>query len=157
MQITFAATAGIVALSLVAVAFDHHSRPTLVALAIAVGLGAVAAWVVFGLRPRTSLAVVAGGMTVAFAAEVVALKLRDLRRAAGRVDDQLARAQARLNSLIAREAEERSAELERTLVRARADSSSLLAEQERRFAEERRVAALERSRAATDELGQALS
>src|ERR671935_2703414 len=92
MQITFAATAGIVALSLVAVAFDQHSRPTLVALAIAVGLGAVAAWVVFGLRPRTSLAVVAGGMTVAFAAEGVALKLRDLRRGARRGDEPLARA-----------------------------------------------------------------
>src|SRR5207253_5449854 len=48
-------------------------------------------------------------------------------------------------------------ELERTLVRARADTASILAEQERRMAEERRVAAAERARLAEDELGKALT
>src|SRR5207248_5013509 len=96
-------------------------------------------------------------MTLAFAAQLVAVRLRDLLRAAGRVDEQLARAQGRLNALVAREAEERTAELERVLARARADSSSMLAEQERRIAEERRAAAAERSRAAVDELGEALT
>jgi hypothetical protein len=72
------------------------------------------------------------------------------------VDEQLARAQGRLHSLVALEAEERTAELERLLARARADSQSLLVEQERRIAEERRAAAAERSRAAVDELGEAL-
>jgi uncharacterized phage infection (PIP) family protein YhgE len=43
------------------------------------------------------------------------------------------------------------------LARARADSASLLAEQERRIAEERRASAAERSRAAVDELGEALT
>jgi len=100
---------------------------------------------------------VAAGITLAFAAELVALRLRDLLRAAGRVDEQLARAQGRLNALVAREAEERAAELERVLARARADSSSLLADQERRIAEERRSAAAERSRVAVDELGEALT
>jgi hypothetical protein len=52
--------------------------------------------------------------------------------------------------------DELSQELERILVRARADSSSLLEEQERRIAETRRAAAAERSREAADELGHAL-
>src|SRR5205814_8657776 len=86
-----------------------------------------------------------------------AVRLRALLRSAGRVDEQLARAQSRLHSLVARGAEERTAELERLLARARADSTSLLVEQERRIAEERRAAAAERSRASVDELGEALS
>ncbi len=72
------------------------------------------------------------------------------------MDEQLARAQARLNAQVAREADERSAELERILARARADSISALEEQERRIAEERRTAAADRSRLAADELGAAL-
>ena len=156
-QIVFAVTAGVTALSLAGAALDQLGRRTLVTLAALVGMAAAAAWVAVGLRPRSELAVAAGGMTLAFAAELVAVRLRVLLRAAGRVDEQLARAQARLNSLIAREAEERNAELERVLARARADSSSMLAEQERRIAEERRAAAAERSRATVDELGEALT
>jgi hypothetical protein len=125
-QIVFAVTAAVTALSLAGAAFDHLGHRVLLAATVAVGLAAVAAWVAFALRPQTALAVVAGGMTVAFAAELVALRLRDLLRAAGRVDEQLARAQARLQSLVAREADERAAELELVLARARADSSSLL-------------------------------
>src|SRR5690242_7765529 len=128
----------------------------LIALAIVIGLAAVAAWVAFVVRREAALAVVAGGMTLAFAAELLAVRLRDLMRAAGRIDEQFARAQSRLHSLVARETEERAAELERVLARARADSSSLLAEQERRIVEERRAAAAERTRDAVDELGEAL-
>jgi len=156
-QIVFAATAAVTALSLTATAFDRLGRRALLVLALLVGFVAVAAWVAFGVRPRTSLAVVAGGVTLAFAAQLVAVRLRSLLRAAERVDEQLNRAQARLHSLVAREAEERAAEIERVLARARADSSSMLAEQERRIAEERRAAAAERSRVAVDELSEALT
>jgi hypothetical protein len=156
-QIVFAVTAAVAALSLVGAAFDRVGRRVLMTLAIVIGFAAVAAWVAFGFRPETSLAVVAGGITLAFGAELIAVRLRDLLRAAERVDEQLARAQSRLHSLVAREAEERAAELELVLARARADSSSLLAEQERRIAEERRVDAAERSRVAVDELGDALT
>ena len=156
VQIAFVAAAGFAALTLLGVAFDRIRRRVLVALAALAGVTAAASWVAFGLRPGTSIAAAAGGITVAFLAQIVAVKLHDLLRASRRVDDQLARAQGRINSLIAREAEERNAELERTLVRARADSASILAEQERRMAEERRVAAAERSRVAADELGEAL-
>jgi uncharacterized phage infection (PIP) family protein YhgE len=155
-QIVFAVTAVVTAGSLLAAAFDRASRRVLLALAVAIGLASVAAWVAFVWKRDVALAVVAGGMTLAFAAELLAVRLRDLLRAAGRVDEQLTLAQSRLHSLVAREAEERSAELERVLARARADSSSLLAEQERRIAEERRAAAAERTRAAVDELGEAL-
>lgn len=157
VQIAFAATAAVAALTLLGVAFDRIRRRLLIALAVLVGMTAVASWVAFGLRPGTSIAAAAGGITIAFLAQIVAVKLRDLLRASRRVDDQLARAQGRINSLIAREADERNAELERTLVRARADSASILAEQERRIAEERRAAAAERSRTAADELGEALT
>ena len=155
-QIAFGVTVAVAALSLAAAAFGAARPRMLVALSVLVGLAAAAAWVAFGVRPGSALAVVAAGMTLAFAAELIALRLRDLLRAMGRVDEQLARAQGRLNALVAREAEERTAELERVLARARADSSSRLAEQERRIAEERRAAAAERSRVAVDELGEAL-
>ena len=157
MQIAFAVAAGVAAVTLLAVAFDRIRRRALVVLAVLAGLAAVAAWVGFGLRPGTSTATAAGGITIAFVAQLAAVKLRDLLRTARRFDDQLARAQGRINSLIAREADERNAELERTLVRARADTASILAEQERRMAEERRVAAAERARLAEDELGKALT
>lgn len=156
-QIVFAVTAALVALSLLGAAFDRIHQRVLVALAVLVGLAAVAAWVGFGLRPRIGLAVVAGGMTLAFAGQVAAVRLRALLRAARRVDEQISRAQSRLTSVIAKEASDRSAELERTLALARADSVSLLTDQERRIAEERRAEALERSRTAADEMVQTLT
>jgi hypothetical protein len=157
VQIVFAASAAVAALTLLGVTFDRVRPRPLRVLAVLTGLAAVAAWVAFGLRPETDIAVAAGGITVAFLAQLAAVKLRDLLRTTRRVDDQLARAQGRMNSLIAREADERNAELERTLARARADSASILAEQERRTAEERRASAAERSRVAEDELGKALT
>src|SRR5256885_12789463 len=156
-QIVFAVAAGVAAATLLAVAFDRIRRRALVVLAVLIGLAAVAAWVGFGLRPGTNTATAAGGITVAFVGQLAAVKLRHLLRVSRRVDDQLARAQGRINSLIAREADERNTELERTLARARADSPSILAEQERRMAEERRAAAAERARVAEDELGKALT
>jgi hypothetical protein len=157
VQIAFAASAAITALSLFGAVFDRLRRRVLIGIAILVGLIAVAAWIAYGLKVDTKIAVAAGGITIAFAAALSAVRLRDLLRASRRTDEQLARAQGRLNSLIAKEAEERGAELERTLVRARADSASLLAEQERRIAEERRAAAAERTRTSGDELGEALT
>jgi hypothetical protein len=155
-QIVFAVAVVLAALSLLGAALDRVSRSLLRALATVLGATAVAAWIAFGLRPQAELAVVAGGITLAFLAELGALRLCDLVRAQRRVDEQLSRAQARLSSHVAHETDELSAELERILIRARADSTSLLEEQERRIAETRRVAAAERSREAADELGHAL-
>lgn len=157
VQIAFVAATVLVLLSLLGAALDRMARRVLVGVAVLLGLAAAAAWVAFGLRPHTSIAVAAGGITLAFGTQLAAVKLRQLLRAAHRVDEQLSRAQARLGTLIAREADERNAELERTLARARADSASLLAEQERRIADERRAAAAERQRASADEFGEALT
>ena len=84
------------------------------------------------------IAVSATGTTLATFTELAALRLRHLLERARRIDDQLAGAEQRLHGLIVGEAKERAAELERTLARARADSASLLTEQERRIADERR-------------------
>lgn len=155
-QVAFAVAVVVAALSLLGAALDRLSHSLLRSLAAVLGATAVAAWIAFGLRPQAELAVVAGGITLAFLAELGALRIRDLVRAIRRIDDQLTRAQARLSSLVAQEADELSAELERILLRARADSTSLLEEQERRIAETHRAEAAERSRAAGDELGHAL-
>jgi hypothetical protein len=157
VQIVFAASAAVAALTLIGIVFDRVRRLQLVVLAVLSGLTAVGGWIVFGFRPQRDIAAAAGGLTVAFIAQLAAVRLRDLLRNARRVDEQLARAQGRMNSMIAREADERTVELERTLARARADSASILAEQERRIAEERRAAAAERSRVAGEELGTALT
>src|SRR5256885_14083753 len=123
MQIAFAAAACVAALTLLGVAFDRVQRRLLVALAALTGVAAVAAWVGFGLRPGTDTATAAGGITIAFVAQLAAVKLRDLLRSARRVDDQLARAQGRMNPPIARAAAGRDPELQRTLARAPPDSS----------------------------------
>jgi hypothetical protein len=157
VQIVFAAVAGLAVISLAGAAFERVGHRTLVVLAVASGLIAAGGWVVAGLKHETDIVVAAVGMTLAFVAQLAAIRLRDLVRTARRVDDQLARAHGRLNSLIAKEAEERGAELERTLARARADSASLLAEQERKIAEERRAEAAERSRSSEGELGETLA
>ena len=68
MQIAFAVAAGVAAVTLLAVAFDRIRRRALVVLAVLAGLAAVAAWVGFGLRPGTSTATAAGGITIASAA-----------------------------------------------------------------------------------------
>jgi hypothetical protein len=157
VQIAFVAAATLTALTLLGVVLERVPWRALVAGAALVGLAAVAAWVAFALRPEGGVAAAAAGITLAFGAQLAAVKLQEMLRASRRADDLLTRAQARMGMLIAREAEERATELERTLVRARADSVSLLAEQERRIAEERRSAAAERSRTAGDELGEAMT
>src|SRR6266550_4641718 len=53
---------------------------------------AAASWVAFGLRPETSIAAAAGGITVAFLAQIAAVKLRDLLRASRRIADELGEA-----------------------------------------------------------------
>ena len=67
-QIAFAVTAVVTAASLAAAALDRIGRRLLIILAALVGSAAVVAWVAFVLRPQSALAVVAGGMTIAFLA-----------------------------------------------------------------------------------------
>jgi len=152
-RIGFAVAVLVAAASLAAAALGRAPKRLLAAGAALLAAGAVAAWLAVGFDPRLELVVPAIGITLAFAAELAAMKLQGLVSQSRRSEDQLARAQARLTSLVAQEARERAVELERVLSRARAESTSLLADQERRLAEEHRRAAEERQQ----EAGAALS
>jgi hypothetical protein len=157
VRIGFVVAVVVAAASLAAAALGRAPKRLVVAAAALSGVGAVAAWIAVGFDPRVELVVPALGITLAFAAELAALKLQGLVVASRRVDDQLARAQARMTSLVAQEARDRAAELERVMSRARAESTSLLAEQERRIADEHRRAAEERQREAGDHLSEELA
>jgi hypothetical protein len=153
VRIGFAVAVVVAAASLAAAMLGRAPKRLVLGAAALLGLGAVAAWIAVGFDPSVEVVVPALGITFAFVAELAALKLQRLVVASRRFEDQLARAQSRLTSLVAQESRDRAAELERVLSRARAESTSLLAEQERRIAEEHRRAAEERQR----EAGAALS
>jgi hypothetical protein len=153
VRIGFAVAVVVAAASLGAAALGRAPKRLLAAGAALLGAGAAAAWIAVGFDPRVEVVVPAIGITLAFGAELAAVKLQGLVVKSRRSEEQLARAQARLTSLVAQEARDRAAELERVLSRARAESTSLLAEQERRIAEEHRRDAEERQR----EAGAALS
>ena len=158
-DIGFAAAVAIAALALGGAALRALPRLVLGFLTTVVLGVAVAGWIVYALRhshPR-ELAVAAGGLTAAALAAGASLVVAwSLRRAAD-TEAHVAAAQQRLRELVDAEAAERAAELERTLARARADSMSLLADEERRIAEERRVTFSERERELIASLTQALT
>src|SRR6266550_4474320 len=124
VRIGFAVAVIVAAASLAAAAFGRAPRPALGGLAAALALGTVGAWLTVGFDPRVETVIPAVGVTVTLAVELAALKLGQLLAGTRRVEDQLTRAEARLTSLVAREAEARATELEHTLARARADSTS---------------------------------
>ena len=149
----------VAALALAGAALRFLSRPALVALASFEFVAALAAWIAFALRhshPR-ELAVAAAGLTGCLLAASAAIVLRRALVQAEQADAHFGEAQARLHALVDREADDRAAELERTLARARADSVSLLVEEERKLAEEHRREFAERERAAAASLTEALT
>jgi hypothetical protein len=155
-RVVFALSVVVGATALVGTAFDRVRRRDLYALLVGVAAAATAAWVVFALDPSGKLAVPAGGITAALVAVVGAVALQRGIARARRVEDTVRRAAEAVDGVIAREAEQRAAELERVLARARADSLSVIAEEERRIAEERRALIAEREAQAANELGAAL-
>jgi hypothetical protein len=158
-DIVFAAGIVVAALALSGVAFRLLPRGALVALA-ALELGAaLAGWIFFALRHahERELAVAAGGLTACLVAACAAILLRSALVRTDALDAHLADAQATLRGAVEAEAAERAAELERTLARARADSVSLLVEEERRIAEEHRREFADRERAAAASLNEALT
>ena len=158
-DIVFAAGVGVAALALLGAAMGFLPRLALMALASLEFGAAIGAWLFFALRqshPR-ELAVAAGGLTACLLAAAAAIALRRAVVRIGQVDTNLDEAQARLRGLVDREAEERAAELERTLARARADSVSLLVEEERKLADDHRREFAERERAVAASLTQALT
>ena len=83
------------------------------------------------------------------------LVLRKVRAHERLLDRTIERGRAAFDEVVTQEIAQRASELEATLARARADSISQLAEEERRIAEERRRDVAERERDATARLGRA--
>jgi hypothetical protein len=101
------------------------------------------------------IAVVAAAIgVVALAATVVAF--RKTRSHQGMLERELARGKAEFDRVVATELAERSEQLAALLARSRADTLSLLADEERRVAEERRRDVAERERDASARLGEQL-
>jgi hypothetical protein len=139
-EIVFAVGVVAAATALAGAAFELVGRKALVATAAATGVAAVAAWAAFAFEPSTRLAVVGTGLIACELAVVGAVGLRRGMARSRSLDREFERAKSELAAAVERETRSRIEELERTLARARADSLSAYAEEERRLAETRRTA-----------------
>lgn len=145
------------AASFVAVLLSHVPPVLLKGAAIACGIGAVGAWIAFVFQPSVELGAAAAGLMLCALAELGALALAGALERRRDVELDLVEAENRLARLIEEENDRRAEELSRTLARARADASSLLAEDERKFALERQRLIAEREEQARTEIAEALS
>ena len=145
------------ALALAGAALHHASRSVLAFVTVLEGAAAVGIWVAFALRHDRPVAVAAGGLTACTLAAGAALLLRRALKRVTAMDARLAESQASLIASVEREKTALAKELELTLARARADSRSLLEEQERQIAEERRTLVAQREHDATAALGDKLN
>src|SRR2546423_3952045 len=157
VQIAFAVGVVLVAATIAVALSGRGSRRQLAAIAGLLGVAATGGWVVFALDVDRGTAVAAGGLTVCFAAAVLTLPLRSGLARAGRIEAELEEAETARRDLVEREPVLRGEELERTLARARAETSSRLAEDERKLAEARRNELAQRERRVAGELGEALA
>jgi hypothetical protein len=156
-DLVFAGGVVLAALTLAGAAL-RRAPTSLLAFAVCLEASAsVGIWVAFALRHDRPLAVAAGGLTGCTLAAGAALLLRRALRRVAALDTRLAEAQTDLVAVVEREKSALGAELELTLARARADSRSLLEEQERRIAEERRTLVAEWEHVATATLGDKLN
>jgi hypothetical protein len=156
-DLVFAGGVVLAALALAGAAI-RRAPTSLLATAVAIETAAaVGIWVAFALRHDRSLAVAAGGLTACAVAAVGALLLRRALERVAALDERLAEAQTNMLAAVEREKTVLGKDLELTLARARADSRSLLEEQERQIAEERRTLVAEREREATAMLGDKLN
>jgi hypothetical protein len=158
-DLAFAAGICVAALTLVGTAARRLSDATRTSAAVIEVAAALAAWIAFALRhshPR-ELAVSSAGLTVCALVVGAAHLLHAALARAAAIDAQLAEGRAGILETIEREAAERTAELERTLARARADSVSLLVEEERKLAEAHRREFADRDREASAALTAALT
>jgi gas vesicle protein len=156
-SIGFAAAIVVLAASFAIASSGRLSGRAAYGLAALTGCGATSAWIALAFEPELSLAVAAAGLTVCALAQLGAYTLSRLIRRARSLDADFTRADERLRTLIERESTERGAELERTLVIARADSASILADEERRLADDRRRSLVAREAQLRDELAASLS
>lgn len=157
LQVGFAVAIVAAAASIAAAAFGRLRPRPLVLLTALLGAASVAGWIVFAFRPERDVGVAAAGLTVTALAEAAAAGLaRAMLRA--RVDESsLTRARETIDRMIADETAQVGADLQRWLARARADSISLLTEDERRLGEERRGELAEREARVAAELADTLA
>ena len=139
-EIVFAVGVLVAAAALAGVAFEQVGRRALIGAAAAIGAGAVAAWVAFAFEPATELAIVGTRLIACELAVVGALGLRRGMVRSRALDREFERAKAQLAAAVESETRTRTGELERTIARARADSLSSYAGEERRLADTRRNA-----------------
>lgn len=156
-QIVFAASVVLAALALFAALYGHGLRGAGVVLASLIGAAAAANWIAFAIRTDHALAMSAGGTTAAFVASMGTLAMIIGLRRGRQIERELELGRAQLRTMIDAEAHQRSGELERILARARADSSSQLAEQERSLAETRRRALAEAEQSVHQKLAEMLT
>lgn len=158
-DIVFAAGVGVAGLALAGATLRFLPRSGLLALALLeLGL-ALAAWMTFALSHdhARALAVSAGGLVGCLLVAAASLLLQRALARTDAMDANLAETQTALRALVAREAAETAAELERALARARADSVSLLIEEERRLSEEHRREFADREREIAASLTESLT
>ena len=139
-DLVFVAGIAVAVLALAGAACRFLSHRALLALVSLELAGAVAAWVALALEHRREreLAISAAGITVCMLAAAAALLIQRALERSKEIDAQLDKARVRLRALVDHEAEERAAELERTLARARAESVSLLIDEERKIVDDHR-------------------
>ena len=156
-DLIFAGGVVLAGLALAGAALQRAPISLLASVASLEAAGGIGIWVAFALRHDRPLAVAAGGLTACALVAGGAVLLRRALRRVGAMDDRLVEAKADLLAAVEREKSTLGAELELTLARARADSRSLLEEQEREIAEERRTLVAEREHDATTTLGEKLN
>ena len=155
-EIAFAAGVAVAAATIAAALLGSVRARFLAAATGGVALAAAGAWAAFALDPGDRLALAAGGLTVATLAAAASIPLRLALQRGRRIEAEIARAEERLRETVAEGAAENARELERVLARSRADSISLLADEERRIGDERRRFVADREREAGAELAQML-
>ncbi len=148
-DLVFAAGIVAAAAAVTLAALRRGSASVLAALVALEGVAAIGIWIAFALRHDRPVAVAAGGLTGCLLAATAAFLLAGALRRVAEIDGRLTEAEAHLLAVVEQEREKRASELELTLARARADSRSILEEQERRLAEERRAVAEQQERAVT--------
>lgn len=156
-DLIFAGGIVLAAATLACAALRRGPTSLLISTTVLEGAAAVGVWVAFALRHDRPLAVAAGGLTVCALVAGAAVLLRRALQRVSAIDAQLAEAQTGLVALVEREKAGLGKELQLTLARARADSRSLLEEQERQIAEERRSLVAQREHDATAALGDKLN
>jgi gas vesicle protein len=157
LELVFALSVILAAGLVYAAANRRASRSALVAGTSVLGAAVAGSWVVVAFAPGEDTVLSAAGTTAAFLAGLVALPLRRSLDRNRRLEADAAAVELRMRRRMEELVEENTAELERLVARTRADTISLVGEEERRIAEERRRLIAEQERKASGELAEVLA